>query len=167
MNPEDYDPQEALDYLTLVKTLARVFREVTSFTDLVGKLGEESLTDVTQVPWVQSMESARGPLPPGFTERVYQFRDPRLGRGIMDASFHDDECVNMRAQLYFDGWFGRSKARKYLHEVLLPLFQGIFGRPFEETSDGYVFNASGLLCVVRHVPSPPYVSVWLTEERFA
>jgi hypothetical protein len=165
MNPRDHDPADSLGYLNLVKAVVRVFRQVTSPSDLVEALGKTCFTDITEVAEIRLMEIAQ-PLPPSYLERVYQFRDPALGRGIMDAAFHDGELVNMRAQLFFNGLFARSKARKYLREVLVPLFQGILGSPSEQAPDTCIFHSLGLIGVVRYVPGTPSISVALTDDRF-
>lgn len=166
MDPRDYDPIDALPYLELLDKIARNFREIRSHEELRARLGVKGLTDVSEVPDFQSMKAAF-PLPSGFDELIYQFRDPILGRGTVDAAFHDDELVNLRAQLFFKGWFAKSKARKYLYDALVPLFRGIFGPPNEEDPNACAFSSSGLLAVVRYVPGTPSVSVALTDEKFA
>lgn len=108
MNPKDYDPPENLAYLTLVSALLRDFRLIASHRELIGKFGVRSLTDITNVPEIKNMAAAQ-PLPPHFRQRDYQFRDPDLGRGMMDAAFYKKELVNVRVQLFFDGWFGDQK----------------------------------------------------------
>jgi hypothetical protein len=80
MDPRNYDPAKPLEYLELVKTLGRVYRDVASHRDLVAILGEERLTDITEVPKIMFMEAATGP-PPGFEQRVYQFCDARFESG--------------------------------------------------------------------------------------
>jgi hypothetical protein len=162
----DYDSAKPLEYLSLVGILAGAFREITSHGDLMSRLGEESLTDITNLPVVQLMEAAFA-LPPGFDQRVYQFRDATFGRGVFDAAFHEVELVNMRAQLFFQSWFAFSNARNYLHEFLVPMLQRIFGEPSDQSPDHWVFRLNGLVGVARLVPGTTSVSSTLTDERFS
>jgi hypothetical protein len=161
----DYDSAKPLEYLHLVEILAGAFREITSHSDLMSRLGEDSLTDITNIPVVQLMEEAFA-LPPEFNQRVYQFRDDTFGRGVFDAAFYEAEIVNMRAQLFFRGWFANSNACRYLHEDLVPLFQRILGEPSDQIPEHSVFRSNGIVGVTRLVPESTSVSSTLTDERF-
>lgn len=166
MNPRDYDPSASLAYLDLLRDTFSFFHDVSSHEDLVRRLGADRLTDVTELPKYQAME-AIDPLPAGFFQRVYQFRDPYLGRGVFDACFRDRELVNLRVQLFFDGWFARGKARRFLWRSLIPALQEMFGEPIERAPEYFAFRKGGILSMGRYVPGTPSVSVYLTAEHYA
>lgn len=165
MNLKDYDPLGSLSYIDLLKSSFTIFREVNSFEDFLNRIGTQNLTDVTELPQFKLMEDA-DTLPPGFLQRVYHFRDPDLGRGVMDLAFYKDNLVNTRSQLFFKGWFSKGKARKYLWKALIPSFQAMFGEPVDKGTDCCTFISSGLQCVTRYVPGTPSVSAYLTDERY-
>jgi len=165
MDPKDYDPPGSLSFLELINSSFNFFREANSFEDFVHRIGPQNLADVTELPEFKLMEVA-DPLPPGFLQRVYQFLDPNLGRGVIDIAFHNDELVNLRSQLFFKGWFAKKKARKYLRNVLIPSYQEMFGEPAEKGTDYSTFISSGLQGVARYVPGTISLSAYLTDERY-
>ena len=107
MDLRSHEPSKPLNYLALIKTLVWEFREVTSHRDLIGRLGEGHVVDITNVPEIKLIEAEQA-LSPEFKERVYQFRDCNLGRGVFDAVFYNAEMVSMRAQQR------RSQSRRYV-----------------------------------------------------
>ena len=165
MDPQDYDPLGSLPYLSLLEQVLREFRQLSTHAELVGQLGGDSLTDVTELPQFRLMDDLQ-PLPSGFAQRAYQFRDPNHGRGIMDAAFHGTELVNVRAQLFFTGWLAKSRARKYFQRVLLPWYQERFGEAGGEP-DYCLFSCGGLVGVARYLSRAASVSAHLTDERYA
>jgi len=165
MNPKDYAPPGTLPYMTLVAMLLTEFRDISSQNELLEKVGRDSLTDVTDHPEIQMMDGAF-PLPPGFDQRTYLFRDPVLGFGAVDAAFGINGLANARAQLFFSGFFARSKARKYLREVLAPLFREVLGPPADTDHDLLMFSGTGLVGVARYVPGTPSVSAAVTDKRY-
>jgi len=167
MNPRDYDPAGSLEYLVLLDTSLNVFRDVRSHGDFVGHLGQSNLMDLTEVPEYAAMEAAVS-LPAGFTQRVYQFRDPGLGHGVMDVAFRGIDLVNIRAQLFFRGWFPNAKARKFLVEALLPWFRMMFGDPIRMAGPGYyVFESFGLVAMAGHFPQTGSVTATFTDAPYA
>jgi len=163
MTPQAHDPSGSLSYLWLLDTVFNAFRELSSHVQLVQRLGPANLTEV---PGSQLIEAVL-PLPPGHVQRTYQFRDASLGRGVVDAAFHVTELVNLRAQLFFRGWFPNAKARKYLDQVLVPWYRRKLGEPWQQHPDYCLFNSAGLVGVARFVPGTPSVSAYLTDQHYA
>ena len=166
MDLRSHEPSKPLNYLALIKTLVWEFREVTSHRDLIGRLGEAHVVDITNVPEIKLIETEQA-LSPEFKERVYQFRDCNLGRGVFDAVFYNAEMVSMRAQVFFEGRGAKSKARKYLSEVLIPQFQLFLGQSCDQSPDLCIFRSKGLIGVTHFMPGTPSISSALTDERFA
>jgi hypothetical protein len=190
MDPRQYDPQMPLPYLELIGTVLGAFRTVISHGDLVNRVGTLRLTDITELPEWRAI-AARDPLPIGFLQRVYQFRDAAVGRGVFDAVFRDSKLVNFRAQLFFGGWFGVRSARQFLRATLIPALKGQLGT--EERGDSAVgmverrvlalkgqlgteergdqdyclFLKDRIRAVARYVPGTASVSTYLMDESYA
>jgi hypothetical protein len=166
MKPQAHDPSGSLSYLWLLDTVFSAFRELSSHEQLVQRLGPANLSELTDVPELQVIEAVL-PLLPGHVQRTYQFRDASLGRGVMDAVFHRAQLVNLRAQLFFRGWFPKSKGRKYLDDVLVPWYRRKLGEPSEQHAEYSLFKSAGLVGVARYVPGTPSVSAHLTDQHYA
>jgi hypothetical protein len=165
MDPSNYELPRSLSYLTLLSLIFQFFREVNSFDDFVSRIGLDYLTNVTDLPEFQIMDAASS-LPHGFTERIYQFCDLNVGNGIMDVAFFREELVNVRAQIFFKGWFAKSKAKKYLWNTLVPAFLAMFGEPTEKGDEYCSFRTSGIIGVARYVSGTPALSTYITDERY-
>ena len=166
MDISEFDAQETLDYLLLLSLVVRAFPVAACHDELVEALGASRLTDVSDLPIFRQMDAA-DPLPPGYTQRVYQFRDSSLGRGIVDAAFHGRLLVNVRAQLFVQGWFANFRARRYLAKTLIPSTELFFGPAVERSAHHSVFRNRGLVVVTRYLPGSSSVSTYLMHEDYA
>ena len=163
MDPRLYDPPEKIEYVFLLTQVFRAFRAVTSHEMFLAQLGPQKLTDVTDLPEFQEMKTA-DPLPPDFSERLYQFREPSLRRGVVEAAIGYGQLVNVRAQLFFSGWRAKGKAKRYYGETLAPTFRELLGRASDEGPHFCTFHPGRLVVHARHVPGLPSVSAHLTDE---
>jgi hypothetical protein len=166
MNNQDELPDEALDYLSLLKKSYDGYRDIRSHEEYVLMIGKEKILDVSHFPQYLIMESA-DPLSPGFETRIYHFKEKRYGGGVMDVVFKDNALANIRAQLFFRGFFAKRKAKKYLRNVMLPEFKSIFGEPYDSNPDNYYFKSSGIIGTACYVPGTPSVSFYLIDEKYA
>lgn len=166
MDMSQFDPPGTLDYLAALSLLTRAFPIASSHGQLLETVGSSYVTDVSDLPVFQQMEAA-DPLPSGYSQRIYQFVDAARGRGILEAAFHLNQLVNVRIQLFFQGWFAKSKARKYLVEELVPSLELKFGPAQETTQHHAAFRKRGLVVVARYVPGTPSVSTYLMHEDYA
>ena len=164
-NPSKYDPRQPCDYLHLLRDVFRAFSEVASHEELVQRLGVDLLADVSELPEWKQLDQA-DPLPPGFSQRIYQFRHQALGRGPLEAVFHDSTLVNVRIQLVFSGWFAKSRAKRYYREILAPNFKELLGPASDEGPYFCSFTKSGLVALTRYVPETPSVSSYFTDKRY-
>lgn len=155
-----------MDYEEFIATVIKSFRNLHSFEELLKKVGPESLVDVSEQPEYVLMENMN-PLPPGFSQRVFHFEEKSHGRGTVDAAFQNNRLVNIRAQIFFDGLLGRSKARRYIIHTLIPMFNVFFGTPVEQDPDHAVYQSEGIIVVTRHVRGTNWVSTHLTDEKYA
>jgi len=159
-------PEEALDYLSLLRTSYDRYFDIKSHEEYVSIIGKETLLDVSQFPQYLMMESV-DPLPPEFERRMYHFKDKTYGGGIMDVVFKDNALANIRAQLFFRGFFAKRKAKKYLHDIMLPVFKSLFGEPYDNKPDSYYFKSSGIIGTAYYVPNTSSVSFYLIDEKYA
>ena len=167
MITKHYDPPEELPYMNLLSRLVQIYRSVESHEELIQKIGADRLTDMSDYPGQRLMDSL-DPLPGGFVQRTYLFRDRSNGRGILEVVFHGRALVNIRAQLFTNGWFAKSKSRRLLSEDILPNLEIMFGPPVETSSNSTMFKGHGLAVVARLVPArPSSVSIYLIDERYA
>ena len=149
----------------MIANAFRFYAEVAGFDDFLAKVGAGTLRDATQLPVYQQME-LMDPLPPGFTRKTFHFRDERFGKGDLEVVFKEERLVNLRPQLFLRGFFGISKAKKFLRRNLVPLMETIFGAALERSSSHFVFRKSGIYGTARWVPGSPSVSTGLIDEEF-
>jgi hypothetical protein len=166
MSKLDGLPDEALDYLSLLRKSYEGYFNIGSHEEYVLTIGKEKILDVSQFPQYLMMESAE-PLPPGFEGRMYHFKEKTYGGGILDVVFKDNALANIRAQLFFKGFFAKIKAKKYLRNIMLPAFKSIFGEPYDSNPDNYYFKSSGIIGTACYVPGTPSVSFYLIDEKYA
>ncbi len=159
-------PDEALDYLTLIRKSYTGYHDIKSHDEYVSILGKEKILDVSHFPQYLMMEAA-DPLPPGFERRMYHFKEKSIGGGIMDVVFKGNSLANIRAQLFFRGFFAKRNAKKYLRNTMLPAFKSIFGEPYDSNSDNYWFKSSGIIGTACYVPGTSSVSIYLIDEKNA
>lgn len=167
MISKHYDPPAELPYVTLLSRLVQIYRSVESHEELEQEIGTDRLTDMSDHPDIRRMDSL-DPLPEGFVQRTYLFRDRSNGRGILDVVFHERAIVNIRAQLFTDGWFAKSKSKRLLSEDILPNLEIMFGPPVETGSNHSMFKGRGLVVAARLVPGrPSSVSMYLVDKEYS
>jgi len=166
MDMSQFDPPGTLEYLRALSLITRAFPVVSSHEELVETIGPSRLTDVSHLSVFQQMDTA-DPLPSDYSQRIYQFVDLARGRGILEVAFHQGQLVNVRTQLFLRGWLAKSKARKYLVEVLVPSIEIMFGPAQETTQHHAAFRNRGLVALARYVPGTPSVSTYLMHEDYA
>jgi hypothetical protein len=166
MSNQDGLPNEVLDYLSLLRKSYNAYRDIRSHEEYVLMIGKEKLLDVSHFPQYLMMESS-DPLPPGFERRMYHFKEKTYGGGILDVVFKDNALANIRAQLFFRGFFAKTKGKKYLRNIMLPAFKSIFGEPCDSNPDNYYFKSSGIIGTACYVPGTPSVSFYLIDEKYA
>lgn len=159
-------PDEALDYLSLMRKSYNGYHDIKSHEECVLIIGKEKILDVSHFPRYLMMEAA-DPLPPGFERRMYHFKDKLIGGGIMDVVFKGNSLANIRAQLFFRGFLAKRKAKKYLRNTMLPAFKSIFGEPYDSNPDNFRFKSSGIIGTACYVTGTPSVSFYLIDEKYA
>ncbi len=164
---KDYDAPSPLSYPSLIETALSSLAQPLSLDGFVSKVGSRALSDVSEVEVLQPVIWAGPELPPGFSERFFQFRDEQLGRGLLDVAFHHSTLVNFRAQLFLGGWFGRSRARRYFATALVPLYQRLLGPAIQREADVAYFKGRSVVGVARYIRGTEAVSAHLTHEKFA
>jgi hypothetical protein len=162
-----YEPVCEIPYLTLISEFLRDFRELHSRLDIIDRFGRDCLTDITDIPQNKSTATAAF-LPEGSDKKVFQFKESDKRWGILDVIFREGRLANFRAQIFFQGWFAKSKAVKFNSLKLRPFMNEIFGTEnvhydlLNNTcycSDGY-----GLMITFRYIPNTTSVSTTITEE---
>lgn len=159
-------PDEALDYLSLMRKSYNGYHDIKSHEEYVSIIGKEKILDVSPFPQYLMMETA-DPLPPEFKRRIYHFKEKSIGGGIIDVVFKGNSLANIRAQLFFRGFFAKRNAKKYLRNTLLPAFKSIFGEPYNSNPDNYWFKSSGIIGTACYVLGTPSVSFYLIDEKYA
>lgn len=162
----DWDPARPIVYVDLISRLLRCFRSVTGHEEFIGAIGTEVLRDISDRPDIREMD-AQDPLPTHFHQKSYQYRGGRSGEGVLEATFAGSQLVNVRAQYFLVGWFGKRKAKKYTRNVLIPSLQIALGSPIERASDQARFSRNGIIVIARYVPGTRSVSTYLVDQRFA
>ena len=165
MNKQEGLPYEALDYLSLIRKSYNGYHDIKSHDDYVSIIGKEKILDVSQYPQYLLMEAAT-PLPPGFESRMYHLKEKSIGHGIMDVVFKGNSLVNIRAQLFFRGFFSKRSAKKYLRNKMLPAFKSMFGEPYDSNPDNYRFKSSGIIGIACYVPGWASVSSYLIRAGY-
>ena len=166
MKEQEGLPDEDLDYLSLMRKIYNAYHNIKSHEEYVLMIGKEKILDVSHFPQYLLMEAA-DPLPPGFERRMYHFKEKSIGGGIMDVVFKGTVLANIRAQLFFRGFFANKKAKKYLRNTMLPAFKLIFGEPYDSNPDNYWFKSSGIIGTACYVPGTSSVSFYLIDEKYA
>lgn len=165
-----YEPACKILYLTLVSEFLRDFRELHSRLDIFDRFGKDCLMDITDIPQTETMAMVTS-LPEGSDKKVFQFKESDKRWGILDVIFYEGRLVNFRAQIFFQGWFAKSKAVKFNSLKLRPLINEIYGMGnvhhdfLNDTCschDGY-----GLKITFRYVPKTTSISTTIAEEAYA
>jgi hypothetical protein len=164
-----YEPACKIPYLTLVSEFLRDFRELHSKLDIVDRFGKDCLTDVTDVPLTETtaIVPAR---PAGSEKKIFQFKESDKSWGILEVIFYEGRVVNFRAQIFFQGWFAKSKAVKFNSLKLLPLINGIYG--MENVQHDFLndtcscHDGCGLKITFRYVPKTRSISTTIAEEAY-
>jgi hypothetical protein len=165
-----YEPVCQIPYLTLIFEFLRDFRELHSRSDIFDRFGRDCLKDVTDIPQIKS-KAMDTFLPEGSDKRVFQFKESDKSWGIIDVIFHKGRLVNFCAQIFYQGWFAKSKAVKFTSLTLRPFMNEIFG--IENVHHDFLNDTCscsggyGLLITFRYVPNTASISTTITEEAYA
>lgn len=162
----NWDPAQPIEYLDLITRLLRSFRSVADQEQLIDIIGVKLFRDISYRPDIRQLDT-QDPLPGHFDRKSYQYCDGRAGRGVLEVVFTDAQLVNVRAHYFLQGWRAKKKARRYLHEVLVPSLEIVLGRPSERAPHHVRFFWNGVLVVARYVAGTPSVSTYLVDEAFA
>ena len=125
MRLRQYDPEKPVSYIRLVDTVLRQYNDFHRPEDIVRILGERRLTDVTHTP---EMGSAAVSLYDGGDQRVFQFKESANRGGTIDVMFNHDQLESFRAQLFFEGVWGKPGAIIFSSLRLGPLVTAAVGR---------------------------------------
>lgn len=126
MSIEKYDPKSTLSYLAIIPQIIQDYTMFKSPSDILTRFGNDYVIDVTDTPEREPLKSIQ-PLPEDFLERAFQFKESKKRRGIIEAAFHKNRLVNLRATMYFYGWFPRTAAGRFFLRELLPMFNNMIG----------------------------------------
>lgn len=164
-----YDPELRLSFCELVCKVLQHYRRIETPDDISALLDRSRVTDITDLPQTKMMDALM-PLPPGFTQRTYQFRECRSRRGVFDVAFHGDRLVNFRGQLLFLGSLGSIRAAVFFSTRLRALMHGTVGMEFQYEPGIRGFRADAgddLLVAFCRPAGEPYVSVYITDRAYA
>ncbi len=125
MRLRQYDPEKPVSYLKLIDTVIHHYGEFRRPDDIVQSLGEQRLTDVTHTP---EMGLAAVRLYEGGDQRVYQFKESASRGGTFDVLFNHGRLESFRAQLFFEGVWGKTGAVIYSSLRFARLVNGTVGR---------------------------------------
>lgn len=167
---QQYEPASKITYLTLISEFLSDFRELHSRLDIIDRFGRDCLTDITDTPKSKINVSSAISLE-GSDKKIYQFKESDDRWGILDVIFHEGRLVNFRAQMFFHGWFAKSKAVKFNSLELRPFMNEIFGmehvhNDFSDDTYSY-YNGHGLKITFRYVPKTTSISTAIVEEAYA
>jgi len=169
MHIEQYDPKTPLSYLAIISDFLRQHADFKSTSDIINHFGAHCMTDVTDAPEREALKSIQ-PLPEGFHESAFQFKESAKRRGIIEATFHQTKLVNLRVQLFFYGWFPRRAALKFLTREVHPTITSIIGSAGtieEHPYPAFVWsNFHGLYVHTGFHTEYAYVSTWLTDTAY-
>ncbi len=165
-----YEPACKIPYLTLVSEFLRDFRELHSQLDIFDRFGRDCLTDITDIPQTETMATVTS-WPEGSEKKAFQFKESDKMWGILDVIFYEGRLVNFRAQIFFQGWFAKSKAVKFNSLKLRPLINEIYGMGnvhhdfLNDTCSCY--DGYGLKVIFRYVPKTTSIVTTIAEEAYA
>lgn len=125
MRLRQYDPQKSVSYIKLVDTVLRNYGDFHHPEDIVRVLGEKRLTDVTHTP---EMGDAAVKLYDGGDLRIFQFKESANRGGTIDVFFNHNQLESFRAQLFFEGMWGKPGALIFSSLRLGPLVTTAVGR---------------------------------------
>ncbi len=125
MRLRQYDPEKPLSYLKLIDAVLRHYGDFHRVDDIVRWAGEERLTDVTHTP---EMGNAAVSLCDGGDQRVFQFKETKSRGGTLDVLFTHERLESFRAQLFFEGVWGKPGAVIYSSVRFARLVQEAVGR---------------------------------------
>jgi hypothetical protein len=167
---QQYEPACNIPYLTLISEFLSDFRELHSRLDIIDRFGRDCLTDITDIPQ-SKINVSSAILPDGSDKKIFRFKESDERRGILDVVFQEGRLVNFRAQIFFHGWFARSKAVKFNSLKLRPFMNEIFG--MENVHHDFLDdtcscdNGHGLKITFRYVPNTTSISTTIVEEACA
>jgi hypothetical protein len=120
-----YDPEKTVSYINLVGTVLHRYNDFHNPEDIVRALGQKRLTDVTHTP---EMGDAAVRLYDGGNQRIFQFKESANRGGIIDVIFNHNRLESFRAQLFFEGVWGKPGAIIFSSLRFGPLVTSAVGR---------------------------------------
>jgi hypothetical protein len=120
-----YDPEKSVSYVKLVDTVLRQFGNFRRIDDIVNAIGQRRLTDVTHTP---EMGEAVVTLYDGGDQRIFQFKESANRGGTIDVLFNHNRLQSFRAQLFFEGVWGKPGAMIFSSLRFGPLVTAAVGR---------------------------------------
>jgi hypothetical protein len=164
------EPACKIPYLALISEFLSDFRELHSRLDIIDRFGGDCLTDITDIPQSKINVSSSN-VPEGSDKKIFQFKESDERWGVLDIIFNEGRLVNFRAQIFFHGWFAKSKAVKFNSLELRPFMNEIFGieNVHYNFSDDTCscHNDHGLKITFRYVPKTTSISTTIVEEAYA
>jgi hypothetical protein len=164
---QQYEPACKIPYLTLLSEFLCDFRELHSRLDIIDRFGRDCLTDITDIP-LSNINVSSTISPEGSDKKIFQFKESDERWGILDVVFHEGRLVTVRAQIFFHGWFAKSKAVQFNSLKLRPFMNEIFGMEnvhHDFSDDTYSCdNGHGLKIISRYVPKTSSISTTIVEE---
>ncbi len=164
-----YEPFCKIPYLTLISEFLADFRVLHSRLDIIDRFGSDCLTDITDTSQSKSIVIAPI-LPEGSDKQVFQFKESDKMWGILDVIFHEGRLVDFSAQIFFQGWFAKSKAVKFNSLKLRPFMNEIFGMEnvhYDLSNDTCSCDdGHGLKITFRYVPKTTSISTTIVEEAY-
>ena len=144
MRLRQYDPEKPVSFLKLVDIVLHNYADFHGVEDFVRFVGGKRLTDVTHTP---EMGDAGMSLYEGGDQRIFQFKESANRGGTVDVLFNHNRLESFRAQLFFEGIWGKPGALIFSSLRLGPLVSAAVGRSniSFDTSTGQFFCHHGNL----------------------
>jgi len=163
------DSRYFISYLTIVAEVLQHYREYETVDDVVNRIGASYLIEITGDSKIQWLDDA-WPLPEGFDQRVFRFKESIYRDGLFEVVFHKDQLVNFRAQLFLRQCTFPD-VNEYIDKELRPLLRKNIGDvvfQYDEATNTFrYYNFNGLIVAFRYVPGYLSVSTHITDMDYA
>jgi len=160
---------QSFSYLTIISELLLHHHEFRTHSDMLRHLGPLFFKDITDDPRMQLLDEMR-PLPIGFNQKIYQFKESKNRDGIIEAVFYEDRLVNFRGQLLLHR-LNDEQVSEYMNSELFPLISDIVGTEnfeYDAVTNIYHYDDfDGFIVAFRTVTGAPSLSVYITDRKYA
>jgi hypothetical protein len=160
-----YSPSESISYLELIEFSYSNFRNESSLSEFVNRLGKSRVTNVSNTPEFLMLANMQ-PLPFGFSQNFLVFKDESYGHGTLDISFHQNRPVNISIRLFLEIWLSSFRIGGIFQSQIVPLFQRLLGPSIQVNTDLAYFEKDEIIGVCRIIDGGSMSSA-LTEKKFA